>query len=220
MTNVLFTPANLYKDIHKGLRGELFAVTSLVGSLDPADECGRRSAGERITTLGEILTSHAEHEYHWVGPHVEAHLPELAERVFAEHAAYDTYFADIAKAARAAETRLELHEIYLDLASFTGGYLEHLDVEENQILEPLVAALGVEFTIDLHMGLVGSLTPAEMAMTLPLMFTAMNVDDRTALLGGMQANAPAEVFAGVWALCESVIPAAESAKVAARLGIA
>ena len=36
-----------------------------------------------------------------------------------------------------------------------------------------------------------------MAKSLALMLPAMNIDDRTELLGGMQQGAPAEVFAGV-----------------------
>ena len=47
----------------------------------------------------------------------------------------------------------------------------------------------------------------------------MNVDDRTELLGGMQAGAPAEVFAGVWGLADSVLPPADLAALATRLGL-
>ena len=57
-------------------------------------------------------------------------------------------------------------------------------------------------------------------MSLPLMLPAMNVDDRVELLGGMRANAPAEVFAGVWSLAGSVLAPADRAAVAARLGLA
>ncbi len=39
-----------------------------------------------------------------------------------------------------------------------------------------------------------------MAASLAIMLPAMNNDDRTELLGGMQAGAPPEVFAGVWSL--------------------
>ena len=38
------------------------------------------------------------------------------------------------------------------------------------------------------------------------MLPAMNIDDRAELLGGMQAGAPPEVFAGVWGLVGSVLP--------------
>ena len=51
------------------------------------------------------------------------------------------------------------------------------------------------------------------------MLPAMNNADRAEMLGGMRANAPAEIFAGTWALAQSVIPKPDVAPLAARLGI-
>ena len=64
------------------------------------------------------------------------------------------------------------------------------------------------------------LTDDDRAKTLPLMFTGMNVDDQTEMLGGMQANAPAEVFKGVWGLFGSAVSSVDRAVVAQRLAIA
>ena len=47
--------------------------------------------------------------------------------------------------------------------------------------------------------LVASIPPGEKVPGLSVMFPAMNVEDRTELVEGMQAGAPPEVFAGVWA---------------------
>ena len=58
-----------------------------------------------------------------------------------------------------------------------------------------------------------------MAKSLALMLPAMNVDGRSELLGGMQAGAPAEVFAGVWSLAGSVLEPTDLAAVARRIGI-
>jgi hypothetical protein len=52
------------------------------------------------------------------------------------------------------------------------------------------------------------------------MLPAMNVDDRTELLGGMQRGAPAEVFAGMMGLTRSLVSAPDYDQVAARLGVA
>jgi hypothetical protein len=51
------------------------------------------------------------------------------------------------------------------------------------------------------------------------MIPAMNVDDRTELLGGMQQGAPAEVFNGVWNLVKSVLVPSDAAALGRRLGI-
>jgi hypothetical protein len=48
---------------------------------------------------------------------------------------------------------------------------------------------------------------------------AMNLDDRTDLIGGFRAGAPAEVFAPVWSLVGSLLTKSDAAALAARLGM-
>jgi hypothetical protein len=52
-----------------------------------------------------------------------------------------------------------------------------------------------------------------------IMIPAINVDDRVQLIGGMREGMPAEVFAGIWGLVESVLTPADAAQLAGRLGI-
>lgn len=58
-----------------------------------------------------------------------------------------------------------------------------------------------------------------MMQSLAVMLPAMNADDRTEMLGGMRANAPAEVFGGVWGLAQSVLTDADTRQLAGRLGL-
>lgn len=51
------------------------------------------------------------------------------------------------------------------------------------------------------------------------MLPAMNIDDRAELLGGMQAGAPPEVFAGVVGLARSVLVPDDFDAVSRRLGL-
>ena len=110
-------------------------------------------------------------------------------------------------------------QLYLELASFTGAYLQHQDLEERVVNPALEAAIGAEALLAIDAALVASIPPQEMADTLAVMLPAMNVEDRVELLAGIRADAPAEVFAGVWGLAGSVLTPADVAAVAARLGI-
>ncbi len=56
-----------------------------------------------------------------------------------------------------------------------------------------------------------------MAVGLSLMLPAMNIDDRTEMLGGMKHGAPPEVLAGVQALAQSVLTASDYVALAARV---
>ena len=83
----------------------------------------------------------------------------------------------------------------------------------------LEAAIGVEAVIGVHHQIVGSIPPQDMARSLALMLPAMNLADRVEMLGGMRAEAPAEVFSGVWSLAGSVLDPADHAALAVRLGL-
>ena len=84
----------------------------------------------------------------------------------------------------------------------------------------LAAAMGVDEVVAVDQAIVASIPPDVMATSLGFMLPAMNIDDRTELLGGMQAGAPPEVFAGVWALAGSMLTPADHQALGARLGIA
>jgi hypothetical protein len=109
--------------------------------------------------------------------------------------------------------------IYIELASFTSVYLAHQDFEERQVMPALERAVGVDEVFALNQTIVESIPPDEMMRTLPLMLTAMNIDDRAEVLGGMQAGAPPEVFAGVWSLTRSVLTPGDLRDLGRRLGI-
>ena len=215
---------DLYRDIHKGIRAELFAVTGDAGRLDPSDGVGRVAMQAHIDDVVDLLVTHAEHEDAGVQPALEEHLPDLAARVVEDHEVLEARMVELqayaADAVTAADTRGAVHRLYVELASFTSAYLAHQDLEERVIMPRLAAAIGFDAVLGIHQAIVGSIPPDQMAKSLPMMLRAMNVDDRTELVGGMQAGAPPEVFAGLWSLARSALTNEDAAQVAARLGIA
>ena len=181
---------------------------------------------EHVGSVERTLTGHAEHEDTHIDPVLREHLPELAAGVVADHHALEGSFAGIAELARAGagapagERRGIAHATYLQLASFTSAYLAHQAVEEAVIMPALEQAVGVEAVVGIHAAIIASIPPDELAQTLTMMLPAMNLDDRTELLGGMRATAPAEVFDGVFGLARSVLSPSDAAALAGRLGLA
>jgi len=217
---------DLYRDIHKAIRVELFAVTSAAGRLDSGQGIARAGIASHVTDVVELLVSHAEHEDGAIQPALETHLPELAERVEVDHLTLEARMVDLTEMAQeaavldVADPGAKIHRLYLALASFTSDYLVHQDVEERVIMPALEAAVGVEEVVGIHQAILASVPPDEMGRSLALMFPAMNLDNRAELLGGMRAGAPAEVFEGVWGLAGSVLDPADLSALAHRLDIA
>jgi Hemerythrin HHE cation binding domain len=216
---------DLYRDIHKGIRTELFAVTADAGRLDPSDQDGRMALSCQVSSMIELLVGHAEHEDGAIQPVLEAELPVLAELVEKDHVWLEVRMEDLAEMAEDAivapqsELRPRLHQLYLELASFTSAYLRHQDMEERVIMPSLELAIGVPAVIGIHEAIIGSIPPEEMVRSLALMLPALNLDDRAEMLGGMQAGAPPEAFSGVWNLVGSVLDTADHTALARRLGL-
>jgi hypothetical protein len=172
-----------------------------------------------------LLVRHAEHEDTFVQPAIERVLPRYAPMITHDHEALEGRMAEIEQGAFAVvdvsrgEARDALHSVYLDLAAFTSGYLAHQDFEEREIGPALNDAISVEDLLATHIEIVSSIPPAVMAEFLVVMIPAMNIDDRTEMLSGMQATAPEEAFAGVYALAGSVLSAPDHAALGARLGL-
>lgn len=217
---------DLYRDIHKGIRAELFAVTSSAGRVDPSQGIARAALARHVSDVVELLVSHAEHEDAAIQPALGRHLPDLAERVEVDHLSLEARMDELvamaqeAAALAVADPGSQIHRLYLALAAFTGDYLEHQDIEERVIMPALEAAVGVDEVVAIHQAILGSIPPDEMGRALALMIPAMNIDNRAELLGGMRAGAPAEVFQGVWGLVGSVLDPEEVRALADRLGIA
>ncbi|MCU0311024.1 MAG: hemerythrin domain-containing protein [Acidimicrobiales bacterium] len=216
---------DLYRDIHKGIRAELFAVDAAAGSLDPADRPGWVALGGRMNALLDLLVDHAEHEDTHIHPVLTDVRPDLAAQMAEDHEAIEARFdalrdlALLVASVPVPEVRLVADRLYLQFAELTGVYLLHQDAEEWVVMPALEQAIGVPATVAINEAIVGSIPPEKMAASLAVMLPAMNVDDRAELLGGMQAGAPPEVFAGVWALAGQVLAPGDLEALGARLGV-
>ncbi|MFP5322679.1 MAG: hemerythrin domain-containing protein [Acidimicrobiia bacterium] len=215
---------DLYRDIHKGIRSELFAITERAGNLDPSDRADRADLSGHVQRVVELLVSHAEHEDGHIQPALERHLPALAEQIEGDHERLEARIELLAEQAAdlvdaAGNARWRSHQLYVELAAFTSTYLAHQDLEERVVMPELEAIIGPEAGLALHQAIVGSIPPEDMAKSLSIMLPAMNVDDRHDLLRGMLAGAPPEVFAGVWSLAGSVLHPRDLQALADRLSL-
>jgi hypothetical protein len=214
---------DLYRDIHKAIRQELFAVTAEAGTLDPVDIGARRLHAERVHALIDLLVHHAEHEDSNLDDDIGRIDQMLTADIADAHAVLDARLAALGELADVAlecvDPRAGSHQLYLELASFTAAYLEHQDFEERVVMRLLAENRSFEQLLTLHEQILASVRPAVMARCLELMLPAINIVDRTEMLAGMRATAPAEVFAGTWALAADVLSTREYVATAARLDL-
>ena len=148
----------------------------------------------------------------------------LAEQIALDHLDFEAHGRPARRAGRSAGRRRRAdgpppwsHGLYLDLAAFTEHATSPTRTSRSaRSCPPCTRLLGPDAILGVHQQIVGSIPPDEMARSLAVMLPAMNVDDRAELLGGMQAGAPAEVFAEVWGLACSVLHPQDADAVARR----
>lgn len=214
---------DIYRDIHKGIRAELFGVTSAAGSVDPADDHALRALKRRFSFLVGVLEDHATHEDRFLAPLIQRQAGPLASAIEREHGTLGTKVRELQAAFERVPSelrarRLAVHRFYLGLASFTAEYLEHQDVEELEVMPTLATNYTLEELLKVNAAIVAEIPPGTMAATLALLLPAMNLDDRTELLSGLRQAAPPPAFAGVLDLARSVLSGADHAALTARLG--
>ncbi len=216
-----WSPVDVYRDIHKGLRAELFAVVGRSGSLDLVDAADRHDLGRHVHSTIALLESHAHHEDDAIHPVLAEAHPGLVERLDGDHSSFDRRLGAIADIAdhilTAPVGRPTRQAFYLELSAFTAAYLDHIDFEERIVmpaLEDTIGPAGVEAVLG---QIIGSIPPDMMIASLTVMLPALDLDDRADLLGGMRASAPPEVFDNVASLARSVLNRADFERLADRL---
>ena len=216
---------DLYRDIHKGIRSNLFELTGFLGRLDPSDRAERAQAADNLRWTVGFLVDHAEHEDVPSSPHSRRTCrpwpTPWPPTTNGSRPGWRTWrrWPPRSSTPRRARSGHAVHRLYLDVAEFTSTYLAHQDFEERVVMPSLEVAIGVEAVVKINEAIIGSIPPQEMAEALGVMVPAMNVDDRAEMLGGIRAGAPAEVFAGIWGLAGSVLSPKDHDALASRLGL-
>jgi hypothetical protein len=215
---------DLYRDVHKGLRNELFAITAQLGVVDPADDSALTQTADRMHGLFELLDAHARHEDDVIGPALDAIDPTLNRRVISEHAALDAAMVDLSRlgatalATTGSASVVATRRWYLAFASFTSDYLAHEATEELEVSPVLSDALGLGGVEALEQEIIAHITPDHFGRYLRLILPAANPGERADLLGGIRLGAPAEVFAASMEIAAGVLSDEAVQRLVADLG--
>ena len=214
---------DLYRDIHKGIRAELFDVTLAAGRVDPGCRADRAAVAAHVLSVAETLELHAHHEDEQIEPTLIEHAPGLADQISTDHHVLEARFNFVAELAQSTvdapvvDQRRLMHLLYLELSGFTSAYLSHQLVEERVVMPAIERAIGPEGALGIHIAIVSTIPPDVMAQSLAFMLPAMNIDNRTELLTGMKMSAPPEAFDAVMGLASSVLAPTDFTALAARL---
>ncbi len=216
---------DLYAGIHKALRALMADVLVALGRLDTEDEADVAQLSARMLQLADFCAAHLLHENEFVHTAIEARDPGASDRIAQEHREHGDAIAHLRDAVEvlresrgAVRARLAL-ALYRQLALFVAHNFEHMHVEETAHNQSLWAHYSDAELLQLQARLVASLPPEENLAVLRWMIPAMAPSERLAVLGDMQAHAPAPAFMAALARVRPHLCEAEWAKLARGLDL-
>ena len=213
---------DLYREIHKGMRHALFGVTAQAGRTDASDPRAVADLVSEWRDVAFVLRGHHAHEDTFCDDLIAQHAPELRDTLEDQHALANDALIALDRTARLLSEAAApgVQAFYLELASFTGRYLEHLRYEEERVMPALGRALSNEALAGVTAQIRGSVAPDDMCIFIKYMVPGMNLAERMDMLGGMHRVAPPEIFELFRAAAQRALPASEYQQIASRLGIA
>ena len=183
--------------IHKGLRRELFAITTLAGTMDWDDAGDVAAFDASWQQLHHLLDIHAAHEDDHFLPLLAHAEPDLLAALDAAHHDLDEALADVASLIREAvaahdqERGLRVHR---ELSAFVAGYLLHLLDEETTVMPTIWEHCSDEDLARTRASFLQAMAPADAALSRRVMLPAMAPSERAGMLTIMRTSAPPPAF--------------------------
>lgn len=198
------TEKDLYYSVHKGIRLANARMLVALGQADPRDD---RSVTEALGALAahlDLSLSHLTHENERIHKVVDARVPGGSDHQDDDHDHHLAAFGELRLMAEdvamaGADRPAKLRKLYQRFALFVADDLKHMHEEETELM-PLIAAHFTGAEIDaIEHSIVSNIPPAKMAGFGKFMLGAATRSDRIAMVTGMKAAMPAEVFDGMFA---------------------
>ena len=216
---------DLYKDVHKGLRYELFAFSIKAGSIDWDNTDSTKALGEELDTLLHLLRSHVVHENTFCHPLITRLVLGGARALDIEHREQEAMLDDleahfkhmISKGSGRRSLVKDGIQFYRALNRSLARYLVHLDQEEAQVMPTLWDLCSDEELTGVLGEIIASMKPEEFLSYLEVMFPAMNTEERANILSGLRSSAPEEFYNTVCKLAERLLSQTEWTTLKAHL---
>ncbi len=188
---------NLYAFPHKGIRSALSQLSMLSGNTDYSDAESLEKLKTLTTEIVTILDLHVHSEEDVVLPPLEKKVPGSTAENVKEH-------EQIEKEIQAFDKQLKNITVnsspdlgtkfYEAIYNFHSKYIPHMAMEEIKINPLFWANFTDEELMAMHGQVMSTLTPDQIMLWFKYIVPALNPFERTMIMGGFKANAPAEFF--------------------------
>lgn len=215
---------NIYTVIHKALRAFMTDTLLKLGNFDPSDEAECSAAIAQLRGLLAMCSGHLHHENTFVHAAIERVLPGRAARTAQDHVQHEAEIAELEHEVARFESMPAwqrgpaARKLYLELSRFVAENFLHMLVEETENHAALIEACDEQQVLQIEHAIVASLPPEAKFAAMQWMIPYCNAKERAFLLGGMQRNAPQEIFQAVLGLARDSLNQRDYFKLERALG--
>ncbi len=216
------TRHNFYHAIHKALRLGHCRMLPALGSLDYRDRTKTEAAMRELRGLLALGRGHLEGENREIHAALEQRVPGASSHAAEDHEAHEASFAEIEALIRAVEQadipqrELAGRRLYRRYAVFAAHDIEHMNLEETELLATLQDAFTDEELKAIEARIIAAVPREKMTTAMMLMAPALNHGERVELLAHMQKAMPEGAFRGL--LANAIKPSLAANDYAAVVG--
>lgn len=199
------TRYDFYRNIHKALRLGHCRMLPALGSLDYRDRSRTEVVLADLRNLMAVGRGHLEGENREIHAALEQRAPGASSHAADDHEDHERSFADIEaliiaiEQAPLPERELLGRRLYRRYAVFVAHDLEHMDIEETELLMALHEAFTDDELKAMEGRIIAAVPPQKMAAVMMLMAPALNHGERIELVAKLQKAMPEPAFDGLLA---------------------
>lgn len=195
---------DLYYAIHKGIRFANAKMLIALGALDAEDDEAVLRALTQLNSHLDMSYGHLNHENHFIHSALDERYPGGSDHAADDHDDHLKAFAELRRLAEDLSAAVtdragRLRRLYQRFALFVSDDLKHMHEEETELMPLIEANFSQEEIVDIHQRLVASIKPAEMIPGMRAMLGGASPMERIAMVTGMEAAMPADVFTKIMA---------------------
>lgn len=216
------TRYNFYHAIHKALRLGHCRMLPALGSLDYRDRARTEAVMADLRNLMAVGRGHLEGENREINVALEQRAPGASSHAADGHDDHERSFAEIEemitaiKQAPVAGRELLGRRLYRRYAVFVAHDLEHMDIEETELLTALHEAFTDDELKAIEGRIVAGVPAQKMVAVMMLMAPALNHGERVELVAKLQKAMPEQAFNGL--LANAIKPALDGRDFTAVVG--
>jgi len=211
---------NPYAFPHKGLRNAISQLVMTAGSANSSDADSLTKLKALAEEVFSILEHHSHSEESVTLPALEAKVVGSTVANVEEHKELEEEIEKLRNHLKGMDVDSgpdKFSEFYAAISGFNSRYLNHMEMEETKMNTLIWSNFTNEELMGQHGQIMSKMSPETTSMMLKYIVPALNHAERSVIMGGLKANAPAPFYESVMDVLSGIMATNDYQKMTAAI---